>query len=144
MKFENNPRWKYIKFVKPRRMPEPVIQAEIYRRLRDRKIKCIIGCPIYCEDYEKDLFPDLAILHEGYIVGLVEIKSFRKSKSVSDRIINNLDEKELQSKQLKRYLLYNLPLYYCTSWEGINKAVEFAELCIREFGNRFSKPASND
>lgn len=133
LKFSKNLTWSYKEFAPPARLPEPVIQAEIYKRLQDNHIECTVGGPIYCEAYGGELTPDIAVLHKGYIVGIIEIKSFKKTKSLSNKIINNLEPHQIKSKQLKRYLLFNLPLYYCTSRNDIPRAVEFAKLCIREF-----------
>jgi hypothetical protein len=133
LKFIKNPKWNYKEFRPPARLPEPLIQAEIYKQLRDKDIQCTVGCPIFCDGYDGELSPDVAILYKGYVIGIIEIKSFKKVKSVSNQIINNLDTHQIKSKQLKRYLLYKLPLYYCTNWEDVPRAVEFAELCIQEF-----------
>lgn len=133
LKFLKKALWDYKKFIPPARLPEPVIQAEIYRHLREKDIQCTVGCPIFCEAYGGELTPDVAILYKGYVIGIIEIKSFKKVKSVSNQIINNLDAHKIKSKQLKRYLLFGVPLYYCTNWDDIPRAVEFAVLCIREF-----------
>jgi len=133
LKFLKNPGWNYERFKPPSRLPEPVIQAEVYKRLLEKNIQCTVGCPIFCAAYNGELSPDVAILYQGYVVGMIEIKSFKKVKSVSNQIINNLDTHQIKSKQLKRYLLYDLPLYYCTTWDDVPRAVEFAELCIHEF-----------
>jgi hypothetical protein len=133
LRFLKKPVWNYEKFAPPSRLPEPVIQAEVYKRLLEKNIRCTVGCPIFCAAYNGELSPDVAVLYQGYVIGIIEIKSFKKVKSVSNQIINNLDPLQVKSKQLKRYLLYNLPLYYCTTWDDIPRAVEFAELCIREF-----------
>ncbi len=133
LKFNNKHRWNYKKFMPPDRLPEPVLQAEIYKRLQEKGINCTVGCPLFCEAYDGELSPDIAILHEGYVIGIIEIKSFKKVKALSNQIINNLDPVYIKSKQLKRYLLYNLPLYYCTTWNDIPRAAAFAELCVQEF-----------
>ena len=133
MKFLKTQKWNYKKFTPPARLPEAVIQAEIYRQLHAKNIQCTLECPIFCDQYGGELTPDVAILHEGYVIGLIEVKSFKKVKTVSNQIINNLDSKRISSKQLKRYLLFNLPLYYCNTRDDIPRAVAFAELCIREF-----------
>ena len=133
LKFLKNPAWRYEKFRPPARLPEPVIQAEVYKQLLEKNIQCTVGCPIFCAAYNGELSPDVVILYREYVIGLIEIKSFKKVKSLSNQIINNFDIHEIKSKQLKRYLLYNLPLYYCTTWDDIPRAVEFAELCIHEF-----------
>ncbi|MDR4505166.1 MAG: hypothetical protein MRK01_10300 [Candidatus Scalindua sp.] len=140
LEFLKNSSWDYRKFVPPDRLPEPVIQAEIYKRLQDRNIKCTVGCPIVCEAYKGALSPDIAIISLGYVVGIIEIKSFKKVKSLSNKIINNIDPCQIKSKQLKRYLLYNIPLYYCTDWGSIPHAVAFAELCIHEFEQKRDQP----
>ncbi len=143
LEFITKPGWNYIEFRPPARLPEPLIQAEIYKRLREKDIQCTVGCPIFCEAYDGELSPDVAILYQGYVIGIIEIKSFKKVKSVSNQIINNLDTLKIKSKQLKRYLLYNLPLYYCTNWDDVPRTVEFAELCIQEFKQQPYRKAFN-
>jgi hypothetical protein len=133
LKFLKPSMWNYARFIPPSRLPEAVIQAEVYKRLLDKDIQCTVGCPIFCAVYNGELSPDIAILYKGYVIGIIEIKSFKKVKSVSNQIINNLDVDQIKSKQLKRYLLYELPLYYCTTWDDIPRAVKFAELCVDEF-----------
>ncbi len=139
LKFLKKPGWRYERFRPPDRLPEAVIQAEVYRRLLEKNIQCTVGCPIFCVAYGGELSPDVAILNRGCVIGLIEIKSFKKVKSVSNQIINNLDSAGIKSKQLRRYLLYDLPLYYCTTWDDIPRAVEFAQLCIQEFRQHAAK-----
>jgi len=114
-----------MKFISPKRIPEPNIQAEIYHRLKLKGIECMLEMHLYCEKYGGELTPDILIISKEQIVGIIEVKSLIGDKRLSNREI--FPDMQISSKQLKRYLLYGLPLFYCTNWEGIEKAIEFAE-----------------
>ena len=67
-----------MKFNPPNRIHESNIQAEIYRLLGNLGIDCYLEYKIYIPELNCSCFADVAIIVNGYVVLLIEVKSRKK------------------------------------------------------------------
>lgn len=95
-------------FIQPYRLSEVTIQAEIYLRCKKYGIKCYLGYK-----YNHSIF-DVVIIKDKNIIGIIETKSYYSLKK----------EPNYQTKQIKKYLKYNLPVLVCGRIEQIDKTLE--------------------
>ena len=102
---------KRIKFIKPNRIPEANVQAEIYRKLRNRDIRCCLEYRMEVPEYGNYLRADIAVLVGDYIACLIECKS-----RVNGKVNKN-------GRQYKKYLSLGLPTIYCMSIYDVNETV---------------------
>lgn len=95
-------------FIRPKRMPEANIQAEIYRYCRNNNISI-------CLEYKKDNCRfDAVIIKNEKIIAIVETKS-RKNID-HDRVKRTL--------QYRKYKKYNVPIILCLHWSEIEKTCQ--------------------
>lgn len=95
-----------MKFIRPNKMPEANIQAEIYRLCRNEGINI-------CLEYTfNNCRFDAVIIKNGEIIAIVETKSRKK--------VNH--KRLLKTKQLLKYLSFGIPVILCASWNEIESA----------------------
>lgn len=106
-------------FKEPRKIPEANIQAECYRQLTNKGIKCYLEYAIQGNRKAgvRGARFDMIILKENTIVAIVEFKS---------RFIENADINR-PSKQLKRYESYGLPVILCCHMTKIPETIRKIE-----------------
>ncbi len=101
-----------MKFKAPKVLPEANTQAEIYRILRNKGIKCCLEYGMKCEYQNRNIRADIAVIKDGYIICLVECKSKGSSP----------DE---EGRQYDAYDSLGVEFIYCMGWKEIKKTVEY-------------------
>lgn len=96
-----------MKFIKPKRIPEANIQAEFYHRCRGLGLRL---CLEY--KYEHCRFDAVMLDNEDNIYAIVEFKSRIKP------IIGDYN-----TKQIKKYQQYGIPIIVCLDYFSIDKAI---------------------
>jgi hypothetical protein len=91
------------------RISEANIQAEFYRRCKDNNLHCYLEYK-----HEKSRFDAVMYYRETLeIYAIIEVKSYAEKKAP------NLD-----TKQLKKYNQYNIPVYVIGRMEAIDEVIE--------------------
>ena len=103
-----------MRFKKPNKIPEANVQAEIYRLLRNKNIKVCLEYRMECESQGRHIRADIAVIHEGNIICLIECKSRKGSKGVNK-----------QTRQYKAYKSIGVDFIYCLNWHEIKDAVNY-------------------
>ena len=96
-----------MKFIKPSRIAEANIQAEIYHRLKLAHIDCYLEYKV-----KKIGRLDIIILLNDEIVCIIEVKSYKIQKDF------NYD-----SKQIARYRQLNIPILGCGNLKDIDTLI---------------------
>lgn len=96
-----------MKFIRPKRLPEANIQAEFYHRCRG------IGLRLCLEyKYEHCRFDAVMIGDDDMVYAIVEFKSrIYPIDGVYD------------TKQIRKYSQYNIPIVLCFSYKEIDNAI---------------------
>ena len=102
-----------MRFIKPRRLPEANIQAELYHYLRLEKIRCCLEYRMYCKETETHVRADLITVIGSEIACIVEFKSRQGNFQVNTN-----------GMQYKKYKTFNVPLFYCMNFKHVGKTVE--------------------
>lgn len=97
-----------MQFIRPKRLPEANLQAELYKRLKD------IGIGSCLEYHFKDfrLRADLIVIKQNEIICACEVKSYR-----TDR------EPHLDTKQYQKYLKLNIPIFYLVNLKNLDTII---------------------
>ena len=98
-----------IDFVRPKRLPEANIQAELYNVLKFNKIESILGYRFK----EFRLRADLIVIKNNKIICACEIKSNRDFNK----------EPNLDTRQFRKYQALGIPIFYCNHMDKIEKVV---------------------
>ena len=101
-----------MRFIRPKRIPEANVQAEIYRLLRNKGIKCCLEYRVEVPEYNNHLRADIAIINGDDIACLVEVKSRKNGK------INK------EGRQYKKYISLGVPVIYCLSFKEVGHCVD--------------------
>ena len=103
-----------MKFIRPKKIPEANIQAEIYKRLRDRDVQC---CLEYKHRISESSFirVDVAVIYKDELLLFIECKS-RKEGSKPYR----------EGRQYINYLSSGVEFIYCMGWWDIAKTLDIA------------------
>jgi len=102
---------KRIKFIAPKRIPEANVQAEIYRKLINRGIYCVLEYRMKVPEYGNHLRADVAVIVDGYVSCLVECKSRVNGK------VN------VNGRQYKKYESVGLPTIYCMCFDDVDECL---------------------
>ena len=93
-------------FIKPKRIPEANIQAEIYRFCRNNNIKV-------CLEYKvENCRLDIVIVKHERIILIIETKSRKKEYPKNKRY---------KTKQINKYKKFEVPILVCASWYEIEQ-----------------------
>ena len=110
-----------MKFIKPKKLPEANIQAELYRQLRNNNIKCCLEYRIRIPEFKRNIRADIVVIKDSRIIVIIEVKS-----RYGDDEINK------DSRQWKCYETLNVPIIYCMNFRQvpitINKVLELLDL----------------
>lgn len=102
-----------MKFIKPRKLAEANIQAELYHRCREMGISCYLEYRVKMG--MRTCRFDVVIMDKfGEIKMIIEVKSY-----VRDR------EPNRETKQIKRYSLFGVPVVLITKIEDIENLVGY-------------------
>lgn len=101
-----------MKFIKPRRLPEANIQAEVYRQLRNQGIKCCLEYRIYIESMNCHIRADVVIIQDGDIIAIIECKSRKED-----------GEPNKSGRQYKKYKELGIPFIYCMTFKQVPKII---------------------
>ena len=101
-----------MKFIRPRRMPEANIQAEIYRGLRNRGVKC---CLEYKHRLNNNKFirADIAVIKDDQIILFIECKSRKEGA-----------EPFKEGRQYNNYSNSGVDFIYCMNWLEIQNTIK--------------------
>ena len=97
-----------MQFIKPRRIPEANIQAEIYKRLKEMNIESMLEYRFK----EFRLRADLIVIKNNEIICACEVKS-----KVSDRPVMTF------GKQFQKYMKLGIPIFYCLNLKEVDRVV---------------------
>ncbi len=102
-----------MKFEPPAKLPEANMQAELYRQLTNRGIRCLLEYPLI-KDREGKLRADCIILdkRELQILAVIEVKTFKNPKAVPSE--KNKQRKRYRSfyQGVKFFYVWNLKTIY--------------------------------
>ena len=101
-----------MKFTPPTKIPESNVQAEIYRQLRNRGIKCCLEYRMECAKYSRHIRADIAIVKEDEIICLVECKSRKVGAKLN-----------INTRQFNCYRSLGVDFFYCLGWHEIKTTV---------------------
>ncbi len=102
-----------MKFVRPKRLPEANIQAELYHELRKANIRCCLEYSMYCEETRSNLRADIITIIGDDIGCIIECKS-RGGNFAIDK----------EGKQYRQYRTFNIPLFYCMKFTHVKMTLE--------------------
>ena len=108
-----------------RRENEAVMQAKLYSKLTSLGYNCDLEYPISKKDHKKltkSCKLDLIIHNEGKIELIVELKSRKNDRYKFCKFVDESDLK--RSRQLFKYSLLGVPIFYLSDCELVEKAVE--------------------
>jgi len=100
-----------MKFIRPKKIPEANIQAEIYKNLRDLKIKC-------CLEYRfktplgYHMRADVAVIKDGFVICFIECKSRKDNRNIYK-----------DGRQYKGYMSTGVETIYCMAWDEIKETI---------------------
>ena len=104
-----------LKFIKPKRLPEANIQAEVYRQLRNKGIKCCLEYRFYIESMNSYIRADVIIIQNDNIVAIIECKSRKKEGNPNK-----------DGRQYQKYRALGIPFIYCMTFKEVPKIVNEA------------------
>ena len=102
-----------MKFIRPRRLPEANIQAELYRQLRNRDIKCCLEYRIYVKSMDSFIRADVIIIKDSIIICIIECKSRREGSKPNKN-----------GRQYRSYASLGVPFMYCMTFKQVPKMVD--------------------
>jgi competence CoiA-like predicted nuclease len=97
-----------MQFIRPKRIPEANIQAELYKRLKDLNIESMLEYRF--KDFH--LRADLVVIKNNEIICACEVKS-----RITQRPIH-------LGKQFQKYLKIGVPIFYCLNQQDVDKTIE--------------------
>ena len=97
-----------MQFIRPRRIPEANIQAEIYKRLKELGIESMLEYRFK----EFRLRADLIVIKNNEVLCACEVKSRVCKRPMT------------YGKQFQKYLKLGIPIFYCLNLQEIDKIVE--------------------
>lgn len=100
-----------MKFIQPKRLPEANVTAELYVRLKQEDISCLLEYKV------KGCRFDVIIIQGDDIVCIVEVKSRSK------RVIKRRLEKGYKYKQVERYETHGVPVLLVYDLDSIESVV---------------------
>ena len=95
-----------VKFIRPNRLHEANVQAEVYRQLRNNDIKCCLEYRIHCPKYNCIVRADIVIIRDGLITAIIECKSRKSDKKPN-----------YSGRQYKKYKSIGIPVIYCMDFK---------------------------
>ncbi len=98
-----------MQFIKPKRIPEANIQAEIYKQLKEVNIESMLEYRFK----EFRLRADLIVIKNSKIICACEVKSWSKPRSINPN-----------GKQFRKYLKLGIPIFYCGRIDKIDNLIE--------------------
>lgn len=104
---------------------EANIQAELYHQLHLLDIPCQLEYPYKIDD--RIIVADIVILEDNKPILNVEVKNHKRDRGQTQLWCDN-DYKP--TKQIKRYLTLDVPLFLCESHRQIDKTIEFIKLWV--------------
>ena len=103
-----------MKFIKPKRMPEANIQAELYRRLRSYNIPCCLEYRIKLPNGTGYCRADIVVIDgDSNIACIIEVKSRIKKKKPYEA-----------GRQYQNYESLGIPFMYCMGWWEIEQTMK--------------------
>jgi len=102
-----------MKFIRPKRLPEANIQAELYHELRKANIRCCLEYSMHCKETQSNLRADIITIIGDDIGCIIECKS--------RGLIFKIDK---EGKQYRQYRTFNIPLFYCMKFTHVKKTLE--------------------
>ena len=99
-----------VEYIKPKRIPEAQIQAEIYRQFCFHDISCQL-------EYRLPTIRgrvDIAVYRDKELKCLIEVKRCRKDHSRPD---------PSKLKQYQKYLKVGVPVFYCYGFQEISNII---------------------
>jgi hypothetical protein len=98
-----------MEYVRPTRLPEANIQAEVYRRLKELNIECVLEYKFVKEKIRADVI----VIKDNKIICACEIKS----KLYLNRPVNTT------TKQFKKYFSLGIPIFYTGRLEKVDELI---------------------
>lgn len=118
-----------MKFIAPKRMPEANVQAELYRQLRNKGIRCCLEYKMKTPKGENVRVDCVIMDANDFIILLVETKS---SKRENKRVNTG-------TRQYERYEDLGLPFTYCINTKDAEPIVEAVHRGLIPQGVKFIK-----
>lgn len=106
-----------LEFIPPTRLPEANIQAEIYRHLRNRNIKCCLEYRMFCDETKRFLRADVVTITDGRILSIIECKSRDNNFKVNEN-----------GRQYQQYKSFDIPVFYCMNFKHVERVANLIEL----------------
>jgi len=102
-----------MKFIKPKKLPEANIQAELFHLLRNEGIRCCLEYSMHCEQTGNNLRADMVTVIGDDIGCIVECKSRTGNFTI-----------DTEGRQFIQYKSFNVPLFYCMNFAHVKKTLE--------------------
>lgn len=118
-----------MKFIAPKRMPEANVQAELYRQLRNKGLRCCLEYKMKTPKGENVRVDCIIFDENNFIVLLVETKSSKRP----DKRVNT------GTRQFERYKDLGLPFTYCINTKDAEPIVEAVHRGLIPQGEKFIK-----
>ncbi len=103
-----------MKYIKPKKLAEANVQAELYRQLKNNDIDCVLEYAVHVPLLNCGMRIDVIIISKGEIIAAIECKS-----RGADRTINR------RGRQYRKYQTLGVPFFYCMNIDEIPKIVNY-------------------
>jgi hypothetical protein len=114
-------RGKIMRLIKPRKLPEANIQAELYHRCKTAGISVLLEYSVKRQDGKKCRF-DAVLLKGTEIVGIIEVKSYK----------NPARQPNANTKQMAKYREFGVPVYLVTHMNHLHKCLQWADMLTKQ------------